>query len=370
MLVSVSVVLALTVLACGFSASTANIKDAWMSAQEDGSQRNTGFQQSDTFYSIVELANAADDTTVKAVWTAVDAEGAAPNTLIDETEITQGSSTITFNLSPSQLWARGTYKVDLYLEEELDRTLEFEVEGEVPANPTEAPLPESDPATGAVIENAWLTSNEDGSNPTTVFEQNDTFYYVVILTNAPEDTYLKAVWTAVDVDGLEPNTYIEETDITHGSDTITFNLTSNDAWAPGIYKVELYLNGELDRSIEFEVQDEGIPETSGAVEITNVYMALDEDGAQPTKSFGPDQEFNVIAEVANAPADALVTAQWYIVEVEGEEPYLVINESEIEGAYESYSFSLTNDGPWPTGVYGVDIYVNGELLSEVSFEVN
>ncbi len=75
-LMSASIVLALALLACGFNASTANIKNAWMSAQEDGGQRITVFEQSDTFYSIVELANAPDDTTLKAVWTAVDAEGA------------------------------------------------------------------------------------------------------------------------------------------------------------------------------------------------------------------------------------------------------------------------------------------------------
>jgi hypothetical protein len=81
------------------------------------------------FYCIVEVASAPNDTTLKAAWTAVDVEGEAPNTFIDETEITVGSENIfTFNLSNTGPWPRGQYKVDIYLNDELNRTLEFEVQ--------------------------------------------------------------------------------------------------------------------------------------------------------------------------------------------------------------------------------------------------
>lgn len=46
---------------------------------------------------------------------------------LDESELTSGSGTLTFSLSNSQPWPVGKYKVDLYLNEELDRTLDFEV---------------------------------------------------------------------------------------------------------------------------------------------------------------------------------------------------------------------------------------------------
>lgn len=114
-------------LACGFSASTANIKDAKVARDYDGTQPTTEFAAEETFYCVVELANAPDDTTVKAVWTAVEVAGADPNTLIDEYELTSGSGTLHFELSNSQLWPQGRYKVDLYLDDELDQTLEFEV---------------------------------------------------------------------------------------------------------------------------------------------------------------------------------------------------------------------------------------------------
>jgi hypothetical protein len=121
--------LALSILACGFSASTANISEATLSRDEAGNEPTTTFSPGDTFYLIVQLANAPDDTVVKASWTAVDVEGADPNTFIDESEITSGTGTITFNLTNSQgQWPAGSYKVDLYMNDELERTLEFSVQ--------------------------------------------------------------------------------------------------------------------------------------------------------------------------------------------------------------------------------------------------
>jgi hypothetical protein len=118
----------LVILACSFSASTANIEDAYMARDYDGEEPTTTFAQEEVFYCIVELGNAPDDTMVKASWTAVNVEGAEPDTFIDETELTTGSGSLRFELSNDNLWPRGQYKVDLYLNGELDRTLEFEVQ--------------------------------------------------------------------------------------------------------------------------------------------------------------------------------------------------------------------------------------------------
>lgn len=121
-------VMILAALACGGSFSTANIARAWLSADESGTPETTRFSQDQpTFYCIVELANAPDDTTVRAVWTAVSAEGTEANFLLDETELTSGDGTLTFDLTNDQLWPVGSYSVDLYLNEKLDRTLTFEV---------------------------------------------------------------------------------------------------------------------------------------------------------------------------------------------------------------------------------------------------
>ena len=116
-------------LACGGSISTANISSAKMAADSEGTQETTVFAPDQTFYCIVELANAPDDTKLKAVWTAVEVEGEEQNVLIDEAEITaEEGNVFTFDLTNNGLWPVGKYKVDLYLNDKLDRTLEFEVQ--------------------------------------------------------------------------------------------------------------------------------------------------------------------------------------------------------------------------------------------------
>jgi hypothetical protein len=119
--------LLLAALACEFSASTAKIADAWMSTDEAGDARVTSFAQDADFYAQADLQNAPDDTALKAVWTAVDAQDTDPNLVINETELTTGSGLVHFTLSNNNLWPTGTYKVELYMGDQLARTLEFEV---------------------------------------------------------------------------------------------------------------------------------------------------------------------------------------------------------------------------------------------------
>ncbi len=115
--------------ACSVSASTANISCVKMANDKEGKHPTKVFSPDETFYCIVDLSNAPDDTTVKAVWTAVDVEGVDPNTKIDVAETTSGSGQLQFNLTNDGPWPAGKYKVDLLLndEEQPARTLEFKV---------------------------------------------------------------------------------------------------------------------------------------------------------------------------------------------------------------------------------------------------
>jgi hypothetical protein len=121
-------ILALT--ACSFSASSANISDAKMARDQDGKNPTKTFSPDEPFYCIVELSNAPNDTEVRAVWTAVKADGAKPNTEIDEAKTTSGSGQLQFNLSNEGPWPTGDYEVDLYLNDakKPTKSLTFEVQ--------------------------------------------------------------------------------------------------------------------------------------------------------------------------------------------------------------------------------------------------
>ena len=106
----------------------------------------------------------------------------------------------------------------------------------------------------ANIAEAWLATDIDGNNRTTLFSPEDDFYAFVDLQNSPEDTQLKAVWTAVSVAGEEPNLVINETEFTSGDQVVYFELFNDQLWPAGTYKVEIYLNGELATTMTFEVR--------------------------------------------------------------------------------------------------------------------
>jgi hypothetical protein len=115
-------------MACSFNASTANIKDAQLSTDAEGTSVTTSFAPTDTFYLNVTLANAPDDTVTKAVWYAVNVDGTPANTKLNETPLTHGDGTLTFKLGNDNGWPAGDYKVEVYLNDKLDRTLEFNVQ--------------------------------------------------------------------------------------------------------------------------------------------------------------------------------------------------------------------------------------------------
>ena len=122
--------LVLLALACEFNVSTAKISSATLTADPDNVTPTTVFSPDQNFYCVVELANAPSETTVKGVWTAVEAEGVDPNFVIDEAEVStdEDEDIVTLSLQSDNLWPAGKYKVDLYLNDKLDRTLEFQVQ--------------------------------------------------------------------------------------------------------------------------------------------------------------------------------------------------------------------------------------------------
>lgn len=116
-------------LACGVSASTANISNAHMSVDDvDTAQVTSYAPDASSFYGFFDLKNAPDDTVVRGVWTLVSAEGYDSNQEIDSAEITGGDNTYFFTLDrSSDLWPSGQYKLDLYLNDKLAETVNFEV---------------------------------------------------------------------------------------------------------------------------------------------------------------------------------------------------------------------------------------------------
>ena len=108
------------------------------------------------------------------------------------------------------------------------------------------------------LENLRLAYDEDGEQVTSTFGANDIFYAVADLNNAPQGTVVKAVWTAVDVEDTDKGLEFQEQtlDISEESfsGAIYFQLSNDQGWPSGKYKVDMYLNDTLAQSLEFNVE--------------------------------------------------------------------------------------------------------------------
>ncbi len=288
-------------LACEFSVSTASITNAVMSRDVKGDNfepvgiTDTYPPDQGKFHAVVSISSAPSDTKVKAVWTAVDVgAAAAPNTKIDETEVeAEGTRNIDFSLTPNAgRWPPGSYQVDIYLNDKLNRTLKFTVAGApavpttppTPIPPTKAslataaptrtvgvgstpsakgtcpPLPPAATKPSGFVSNVTMALGTQGAakdpiNPTTVFTPDAVFHAVVAIKNAPANTVFEAGWFANDVgDAASCNTPIDSTELkTDGSRNLDFDLTPSTRWPAGTYRVEIRVNGTLDRVVNFSV---------------------------------------------------------------------------------------------------------------------
>jgi hypothetical protein len=108
----------------------------------------------------------------------------------------------------------------------------------------------------ANITNAHLASDESDTSTVTSYSPSDPgFYCYFDLNNAPDSTVVKGVWTLVSADGYESNSEIDSAEITGGDNTYYFSLAGGtDPWPVGSYKIDLYIDGNLVETIDFEVK--------------------------------------------------------------------------------------------------------------------
>jgi hypothetical protein len=135
--VSLVVLVAVVAAGCNFSVSTANIASATLSKDVKGDQfepvdpTTTFSTDQPVIHLVAKVANTPEGTKVKSVWTAVDVGDVAPaNTKIAETEIvlnSDGNAHFTLSIPDTGVWPVGKYKVEVYLNDKLDRTLEYSV---------------------------------------------------------------------------------------------------------------------------------------------------------------------------------------------------------------------------------------------------
>lgn len=115
------------------------------------------------------------------------------------------------------------------------------------------------PAGPAAISNAVLAKdfqNKSAVNVTTTFAPTDSKIYCVInLDNPKATTKVKSVWYVVSAGELQNQKITEAELVTaNGENLITFPFTATSTLPTGTYKVDILLDGTLNRTLNFTVQ--------------------------------------------------------------------------------------------------------------------
>ncbi len=105
--------------------------------------------------------------------------------------------------------------------------------------------------------------------------------------------------------------------------------------------------------------------------MTDVKMATDENGENPTEVYSPNDTFYCVGYLENAPEDTRVTAVWIASDIEGVEPDSKIKEFSARGSSGLFRFNLSPTDTWPSGEYEVELYLNEakEPTEALGFEV-
>ena len=219
------------------------------------------------------------------------------------------------------------------------------------------------------------------------------FHVIVTLTNAPKNSSVKVVWTAVDIGSASPpNTKIDEAEVkTEGSRNLDFTLKRTALqWAPGLYRAEVFWNGKLDRTLNFVVV--GTPQKTGTAALggcppattqphkptgllAQVIMAegagANNEPVNRTGEFLSKEVIFAVVSITNAPANTKFRAVFYAVDAgDGAQCNIKLGESEQSASgSKNLAFKLQQSKDWLLGTYRVDMYVNDVLDHTANYVV-
>jgi len=118
---------------------------------------------------------------------------------------------------------------------------------------------DSDLGSGQAIEEIHMAKDNGKGGPgdeTFNFEPGDrTIHCVTTLKAAKSGTKMRFSWWIVDADGTK-NQKIKDIEYStrEREDTVHAHLTLPQDWPIGKYKVQVYVNGDLDRTLSYNVQ--------------------------------------------------------------------------------------------------------------------
>lgn len=198
----------------------------------------TSFDPLETFYCSVKIRNAREGLTMTAKWYYGDQ-------LLYQTStpLQKGVGYVGFELTSSEPWPIGNYRIEIYLGDQLAGSAAFSVKAPQDAIPS-------------VVKKAVLTKAVDGEGnplaPAVVFSPQDTVYCAV-KADAGRYSRIQVRWYYQGQPlEAERDTFFSQENSPDAN--VVFYLTPSPQLPEGDYTVEVYLDGKLAKALDFSVQ--------------------------------------------------------------------------------------------------------------------
>jgi outer membrane usher protein FimD/PapC len=206
------------------------------------------------------LKGVKSGTVLKGAWIAEDVGNAAPpNYKIFEKAMTittenEGAFYLT---KPTNGWPVGKYRLEIYFNDDRVKTLPFTIKAERIAQETKPGSVPSNLLTSAVMTKRISTTHE-ALEPRTSFRSDEReIYCAFTVGNTPAGTTIKAVLIAVDIGAYaKPNSILITLSLVLDKGPMPghFTFTNKKNWPPGKYRIELYLDDRLTKTLNFAIE--------------------------------------------------------------------------------------------------------------------
>lgn len=219
------------------------------------------------------------------------------------------------------------------------------------------------PAIGEVVVADRLAADYKPINPTSSYTSDDSVISISVEVQnlvAGSIVEVKYKLNGEDYDSL---TSTADKD---GSGYYGFTLTLEDGLLPGDYVADIYLDGQLAKSVTFKVVASGPPSIGVVVPAKN----LDDNfkPVDPTTVYGPTETIHISVQVKNLVVGSNVTVKYLINgERAAEADTRLIADKAGSG---HFGFSLTPPpDDFPLGTYTAEVYLDDVLATTVTFSV-
>jgi len=105
--------------------------------------------------------------------------------------------------------------------------------------------------------------------------------------------------------------------------------------------------------------------------VSNLYMANNQDGNNPTTTFAPNDIIFVFFDVNAVDSGAQLQIRWYALTVEGQDPSeaFVITDYTYAGESTIYAQIESTEGGFPPAQYKVEVFLDGAKVGEQQFNI-